>query len=66
MATHSSILAWIIPKDRGAWRAAVHGVAESDMTKQLSMHACAMWDTLKSLHLYLKFPFTWVLCVFIH
>ena len=24
MATHSSILAWRIPTDRGAWRAAVH------------------------------------------
>ena len=29
MATHLSILAWRIPKDRGAWRAAVHGVAKS-------------------------------------
>ena len=29
MATHSSILAWRIPKDRGAWWAAVHGVAKS-------------------------------------
>ena len=30
MATPSSILAWRIPTDRGAWRASIHGVAESD------------------------------------
>ena len=29
MATHSSILAWRIPVDRGAWLAAVHGVTKS-------------------------------------
>ena len=29
MATHSSILTWRIPMDRGAWHAAVHGVAKS-------------------------------------
>ena len=29
MATHSSILAWRIPMDRGASRAAVHGVAKN-------------------------------------
>ena len=29
MATHSSILAWRIPMDRGAWQAMVHGVAKS-------------------------------------
>ena len=29
MATHSSILAWRIPMDRGAWWAIVHGVAKS-------------------------------------
>ena len=29
METHSSILAWRIPMDRGAWRATVHGVAKS-------------------------------------
>ena len=27
MATHSSILAWRIPMDGGAWRATVHEVA---------------------------------------
>ena len=31
MATHSSIPAWRIPVDRGAWRATVHGVAKSWM-----------------------------------
>ena len=29
MATHSRILAWRIPMDRGAWQAIVHRVAES-------------------------------------
>ena len=28
-ATHSSILAWRIPLDRGAWQATVHRVAKS-------------------------------------
>ena len=32
IATHSSILAWRIPMDRGNRRAAIHGVAESDTT----------------------------------
>jgi len=31
MATHSSILAWRIPMDRGAWRTTVHGVAKSSI-----------------------------------
>ena len=29
MATHSSIFAWRIPMNRGAWRATVHEVAKS-------------------------------------
>ena len=29
VATHSSILAWRIPMDKGAWWATVHGVAKS-------------------------------------
>ena len=37
MATHSSILAWEIPMNRGAWQATVHGGhKESDMTKRLT------------------------------
>ena len=28
MATYSSILAWRIPMDRGAWRATVHGILQ--------------------------------------
>ena len=39
MATHSSILAWRIPMDRGAWQATIHGVTEeSDTTELLSTH----------------------------
>ena len=37
MATHSSILAWNIPMDRGAWQATVQGVAQSQT--RLSTHA---------------------------
>ena len=29
MATHSSILTWRIPMDRGAWWSTVHGVTKS-------------------------------------
>ena len=37
MATHSRILAWRIPMDRGAWWATVHGGhKELDMTERLS------------------------------
>ena len=37
MATYSSILAWRIPMDRGAWKGIVHGVTKNpDMTEQVS------------------------------
>ena len=42
MATHSSVLAWRIPMDRGAWWATVHGVADSDMTEG-TWHARVTW-----------------------
>ena len=38
-ATHSTVLAWRIPMDRGAWRAAVHRAAESDKTELTRTHA---------------------------
>ena len=44
MATHSSILAWRIPMDRGSWWAAVYGVVKSrtrlsDFTFTFHFHA---------------------------
>ena len=30
-ATHSSILAWRLPMDRGVWGATVHGVTQSQI-----------------------------------
>ena len=38
METHSSILAWDDPLDRGAWWATVHGVTKS--LTGLSIHEC--------------------------
>jgi len=36
IATHSGILTWRIPIDRGSWWATVHGVEELDTTEQIS------------------------------
>ena len=37
MATHSTILAWRIPMDRGAWRATIHRVTKSQ-TQLVTKH----------------------------
>ena len=39
MATHSSILAWKIPMDRGAWQATVHGLQRVGHIERLSTHS---------------------------
>ena len=40
MATPSSIVAWRVPMDRGAWRAMVHGV-EKSWTRLCTVDTCA-------------------------
>ena len=42
MATLSSILAWRIPMDRGAWRAIVHGVAKRQTQLTLTLHTSTL------------------------
>ena len=50
MATHSSILVWRVPMDRGAWWAAVHGVAQSwTWLQQLSSSSKAAAAFLQAL-----------------
>ena len=39
-ATHSSILAWRIPKDRADWQATVHGVAKCRTRQELWLCGC--------------------------
>ena len=44
MATHSSILAWKIPRTEQAWWATVHGVAKSQ--NWLSTHTCSQMEEM--------------------
>ena len=53
MATHSSILAWRIPMDRGAWRTTVHEVTESQT--QLSDQIQSSTETYLGAH----YPFNY-------
>ena len=52
MATHASVLAWRIPKDRGAWWATVRGVTKSDakwLSKQAQGWLICSWRQLPSM-----------------
>ena len=61
MAIHSSILAWRILIDRGAWWATFHGVTESDVTEQLTTaHIYLRWLNHVLQNLYVEAPIpTW-------
>ena len=62
MATHSSILAWKIPTDRGAWRATVHGVTKSWL--RATQHSTAHSDSCEvKTSLRFRLAFLWWLVV---
>ena len=57
MATHSSILAWKIPKDRGTWWPTVHGVTKSqtqlsDQTTKDAVSCYSISNTLMIIEYY--------------
>ena len=56
MATHSSILAWRIPMDRGTWQATVYSVAESDTT-EVTRHTCCVPSVLSAWLIFTLFFF---------
>ena len=47
MATHSNALA--CPMDRGAWRAAVHTITESDTTEHACVHLLGLESVVEQL-----------------
>ena len=62
LATHSSILAWRIPMDRGAWGVTFHGVAKSwtwlsEHSTLLSIHneMCIHFYTFVHLSIWTRF-----------
>ena len=72
MATHSNILAWRIPTDRGAWRTTVHGVTKSLRRLSTAQHmvdGVALATSLSSkqsqvmmLTIYLKYQKNFLKC----
>ena len=55
MTTRSSIPAWRIPMDRGAWQAASHGVTKSrTWLGDKAQHKASLGATLQAMLVFLK------------
>ena len=61
MATHSSILAWRIPMDRGAWWATVHGIAKS-WTRHTHVHQILLIHQLMDTSVFGRCNYCWSEC----
>ena len=64
MATHSSILGWRIPMDRGSWWATVHRVAKKSDKTEVTEHSRVHIPNLALLSLKF-FILLWIACVHI-
>ena len=64
MTTHSSILGWRIPMDRGSWWATVHRVAKKSDKTEVTEHSRVHIPNLALLSLKL-FILMWIACVHI-
>ena len=47
MATHSSILTWETPMDKGAWQATVYGVTKSQTSLSMSKNKQVIYRVIK-------------------
>ena len=47
MATHSSILTWETPMNKGAWQATVYGVAKSRTSLNMSKNKQVIYGVIK-------------------
>ena len=63
MATHSSILAWRIPMDRGAWWATIQGVTKSQTEHTAQLYKISLGISLLVLSSISLFNFLFVVVV---
>ena len=59
MATHTSILAWRIPMDRGSWQATVHGVERKVRHNWVTQHSTQHTDLCCQSPYYVQQLNTW-------